>query len=135
MEARQICSRRPTRSSTSASRERVWSWLNTAVLDEAGRVRCIIHRAEDVTEREADRQRLTQALKLQRVAEKTARLGGFEVELGDGLITWSEEACAIIDLPAGHAGNPRAASPGAVGMPRVPGGHHTGSSRTRRYLP
>ncbi|MFC0385114.1 PAS domain S-box protein [Muricoccus vinaceus] len=90
-------------------RERVWSWLNTPVLDEAGGVRCIIHRAEDVTEREADRQRLTHALKLQRVAEKAARVGGFEMGLEEGLITWSEEACAILDLPAGHASTLREA--------------------------
>lgn len=44
-------------------------------------------------------------------------------------------AVRVLDLPAGHLGRPRAASPGAGGMPRVPGGHHTGSSRTRRYLP
>ena len=89
--------------------ERVWSWLNLPVMDEAGRVSCIIHRTEDVTERERDRLRLTHALKLQRVAERTARLGGWEVGLHRGLVTWSAEACAILDLPPGHVSTLREA--------------------------
>ncbi|WP_140882161.1 PAS domain-containing protein [Muricoccus nepalensis] len=91
------------------SGERAWSWLNLPVLDEAGRVSCIIHRSEDVTERERDRLRLTQALRLQRVAERTARLGGWEAALGSGLVTWSAEACAILDLAPGHVSTLREA--------------------------
>jgi PAS domain S-box-containing protein len=88
--------------SQGGAEERVFSWLNAPVLNAAGEVEYVIHRTEDVTDRELGRDRLARTLKLQRTAQRTARLGVWQMDVSSGLVTWSEEACTILDLPQGH---------------------------------
>jgi hypothetical protein len=57
----------------------------------------------DITERHAARERLAQqAMLLAQIAGKAARLGGWTIELPERRLTWSDENCAIHDLPPGH---------------------------------
>ncbi|MFL6546692.1 MAG: PAS domain S-box protein, partial [Candidatus Udaeobacter sp.] len=57
----------------------------------------------DITERHAAREQLTQkAVMLEKVAGKAARLGGWTIELPERKLTWSDENCAIHDMPPGY---------------------------------
>jgi PAS domain S-box-containing protein len=50
--------------------------------------------------RAADKRRADEALF--HIAGRNARLGGWTVDLPEGPVTWSEEVCAIHELPAGY---------------------------------
>ncbi len=57
----------------------------------------------DITERHAVREKLAQnAALLAQIAGKAARLGGWSIQLPERTLTWSDENCAIHDLPPGH---------------------------------
>jgi len=57
----------------------------------------------DITERHALRERLAKnTALLAQIAGKVARLGGWTIQLPERTLTWSDENCAIHDLPAGH---------------------------------
>jgi PAS domain S-box-containing protein len=57
----------------------------------------------DITERHAAREQLAQsAALLAQIAGKAARLGGWMIELPDRTLTWSDENCAIHDVPPGY---------------------------------
>jgi PAS domain S-box-containing protein len=57
----------------------------------------------DITERHVAREQLAQnAAVLAQIAGKAARLGGWSIELPERTLTWSDENCAIHDLPPGH---------------------------------
>lgn len=55
----------------------------------------------DVIERTRAKERLEQSAMLLRIAGQAARLGGWTLNLKDDLLTWSDETCAIHDLPPG----------------------------------
>jgi PAS domain S-box-containing protein len=58
----------------------------------------------DITERHAAREKLAQnAALLAQMAGKVARLGGWSIQLPERTLTWSDENCAIHDLPPGHS--------------------------------
>jgi two-component system cell cycle sensor histidine kinase/response regulator CckA len=108
--------------------ERFWSPVNAPVLDDDGTVAFIIHRVEDVTPyvrargsasslrdvdvMEADtiaRAQAVQALNLQlqerdrllAIAGRVARIGGWLADLDSGIVHWSDEVCAIHEVPPG----------------------------------
>lgn len=57
----------------------------------------------DITERHTAREQLAQnAALLAQIAGKAARLGGWSIQLPERTLTWSDENCAIHDLPPGH---------------------------------
>lgn len=57
----------------------------------------------DISERHAAREQLAQnAVLLAQIAGKVARLGGWSIQLPERTLTWSDENCAIHDLPPGH---------------------------------
>lgn len=57
----------------------------------------------DITERHAARELLAQnAALLAQIAGKAARLGGWTIQLPGRELKWSDETCAIHDLPPGH---------------------------------
>jgi PAS domain S-box-containing protein len=57
----------------------------------------------DITERQSAREQLTQkAVLLEKVAGKAARLGGWTIEFPERTLTWSDENCAIHDVPPGY---------------------------------
>jgi signal transduction histidine kinase/GAF domain-containing protein/CheY-like chemotaxis protein len=85
-----------------------------------------ISRSIEGMENEAERRRLYAALRertaqleqseaLLRIAVTTAHLGGFSVEVPGGRITWSDEVCAMLGVPAGTS--PTAAESLAVFAP------------------
>jgi signal transduction histidine kinase len=47
-------------------------------------------------------ERLAQSLALTRIASRLARLGGWTIDLPDYKLTWSDENCAIHDVPPGY---------------------------------
>lgn len=57
--------------------------------------------AHDVTERMEAEEQLRQSELLLQIAGKTARLGGWSIDLLENKITWSDEVCAIHDEPSG----------------------------------
>jgi PAS domain S-box-containing protein len=57
----------------------------------------------DVTERHAAREQSAQsAALLAQMAGKAARLGGWTIDLPERKLTWSDENCAIHDVPPGY---------------------------------
>jgi PAS domain S-box-containing protein len=52
--------------------------------------------------RDQDRLRLAETVALLRIAGRVAQLGGWTVQLPGRALTWSDETCAIHDLPAGY---------------------------------
>ena len=57
--------------------------------------------ARDVTGQEQHLERQRQSERLLRMAGATAQLGGWVVDLADGRATWSDEVCAIHEVPVG----------------------------------
>lgn len=57
----------------------------------------------DITERHAAREQLAQSTALlAQMAGKAARLGGWTIDLPERTLTWSDENCAIHDVPPGY---------------------------------
>ncbi len=56
----------------------------------------------DVTERKLSDDALRQSQALLRIAGRTAKLGGWMIQLPERTLTWSDEICAIHDLPPGY---------------------------------
>jgi PAS domain S-box-containing protein len=56
----------------------------------------------DITDQHLASERLAETVALLRIAGKAAHLGGWTIELPSRVLTWSDETCAIHDLPAGY---------------------------------
>jgi PAS domain S-box-containing protein len=56
----------------------------------------------DMTDQHVARERLAETVALLRIAGKVAHLGGWTIQLPGRMLTWSDETCAIHDLPAGY---------------------------------
>lgn len=70
-----------------------------AVGTPVGRVGIVM----DITERHAARERLAQnAALLAEIAGKAASLGGWTIQMPDRKLTWSDENCAIHEVPPGY---------------------------------
>lgn len=71
--------------------------------DDASVPICRVGIVMDISERHAVREALAQnAALLAQIAGKAARLGGWSIQLPERTLAWSDENCAIHDLPAGH---------------------------------
>ncbi len=57
----------------------------------------------DETPRKRAEERLHESQALLEIAGRTARLGGWAADLASDRVTWSEEVCAIHDMPTGSA--------------------------------
>ena len=57
---------------------------------------------EAVSEQEHIHERLAESLALTRIASRLARLGGWTIDLPEYKLTWSDENCAIHDVPPGY---------------------------------
>ena len=56
----------------------------------------------DVTDQHLAGERLAETVALLRIAGRVAQLGGWTIQLPGRALTWSDETCAIHDLPAGY---------------------------------
>ena len=56
----------------------------------------------DMTDQHVARERLAETVALLRIAGRVARMGGWTIQLPSRLLTWSDETCAIHDLPPGY---------------------------------
>ncbi len=72
------------------------------IRNEAGVPVRSIGTCQDVTERRLSTDQLRQNESLLRIAGRAARLGAWSLSWPQGKLTWSDETCAIHDLPAGH---------------------------------
>ncbi len=71
-------------------------------IESAGKdlLHSIIH---DITERKAAQKELEASYALLKIAGKTARFGGWSVDLGTNTMTWSDAVADIHEMPRGHA--------------------------------
>jgi PAS domain S-box-containing protein len=56
----------------------------------------------DKTDQHVAGERLAETVAMLRIAGKVAHLGGWTIQLPSRVLTWSDETCAIHDLPAGY---------------------------------
>jgi PAS domain S-box-containing protein len=68
------------------------------VFDQGGKVIGLVVMVQDITERKRIEQRLKESETLLRTAGRTARLGGYFVELPSNRVVWSTEVCAIHEV-------------------------------------
>ena len=69
--------------------------------NEVGVVQAFVERCWGTIEQCAAEEKLRENEALLRIAGKAARLGGFTIDLPENRITWSDEVCAIHEVPAG----------------------------------
>ena len=81
---------------------RVLAWRARTVRDANGVTVGFLASGEDVTERRRAEQQLRKSESLLRTAQEIANLGNFEVQLKDGSVTWSEQACRMVGFERGH---------------------------------
>jgi PAS domain S-box-containing protein len=87
---------------TKTGEERYIVWQNNVVF-EKGRIAGTISFGMDITERKQAEEKLRESLALLRIAEETAKLGGWSVNLETNRVTWSDQTAAIHEAPAGFS--------------------------------
>ncbi len=70
--------------------------------DSAGNVIGVLGISRDITSQKRAEEALRQQQALLRIAGRTARLGGWSIDLETQTATWSDEICAIHEVPVGH---------------------------------
>lgn len=65
-------------------------------------LRRVIGTSQDVTERTLAEDSLRASQSLLGIAGRVARMGAWKIELPSHALTWSDEVCALHDLPAGY---------------------------------
>ncbi len=76
-------------------------WLNRVLFDSAGRITEIQSTGQDITEAREAAVKLRESERIVEAASSLARIGGWEVDLRDGRITWSDEVCRLHEEPLG----------------------------------
>jgi len=80
-------------------------WMHSrgrAEFDAAGTAIGRVGMVMDITEERAAREQLARNAALLRIAGKAARMGGWTIHLLDRTLAWSDENCAIHDVPPGY---------------------------------
>ncbi len=73
------------------------------IRDKDGTIVGSVVTGRDITERRRVEQELQELTNLLKVAGRTARFGGWSVNLADGRVFWSEEVAAIHEMPPGFS--------------------------------
>jgi PAS domain S-box-containing protein len=68
-----------------------------------GTVDSVLSVSRDITEQKASLERLQQSRALLRIASRMGRIGAWVIELPSNAVTWSDEVCAIHEVPKGFA--------------------------------
>ncbi|MGV3569829.1 MAG: PAS domain-containing protein [Ramlibacter sp.] len=80
-----------------------WQLLRAVpIRDEAGAMSAWYGTATDIDALKQAQARLVSQAEFLRMAGRLARMGGWRVDLASGHVSWSEEAAATLDLPAGQ---------------------------------
>ncbi|MCW5625204.1 MAG: PAS domain S-box protein, partial [Burkholderiales bacterium] len=81
-----------------------WCWIEAFQVNLLDRpeVNAVAVNYRDITDRRASEEALRQSQSLRRIAGQAARLGGWTIDVATRKTTWSDEVCAIHDLPAGY---------------------------------
>ncbi len=79
-----------------------WVATRSAPLrDGSGNVVSILSVTRDITDRREAEEKLRQSAALMRIAGSAARLGGWVADLNEKRVIWSDEVCAIHQVPPG----------------------------------
>jgi len=87
---------------TAAGITRIYEAIKTPFRDAHGNVLGVIGVSRDITERKRVEESLRQQQSLLRIAGRVALIGGWSLDLATRKVSWSDEICAIHELPAGH---------------------------------
>lgn len=77
-------------------------WYNSALLDEAGRLRSILSLVLDVTERKQAENALRESRDWLALAQRIAKSGSFDVDLASNTVVWSDELKALYGIDSGY---------------------------------
>ena len=81
-------------------------WVHTLaapVRDAEGRTTGFVGTVEDITSRRLSEESLERGQMLLRIAGRLTRMGAWSVDLPNYNVTWSDEVCAIHEVPAGFS--------------------------------
>ncbi|MFC5524061.1 ABC transporter substrate-binding protein [Polaromonas jejuensis] len=82
----------------------VWVHSTVSLVRSADRLPMyVIAVTEDITARRATEDKLRQSEVLLQIAGRTARLGGWMLDVAADHVVWSDEVCKIHDMPAGSS--------------------------------
>uniref|UniRef100_UPI00359355C7 PAS domain-containing protein n=1 Tax=Thiocapsa sp. TaxID=2024551 RepID=UPI00359355C7 len=76
-------------------------WLNRGLFDSAGRITEIQSTGQDITEASEAARKLRESERIVEAASSLARIGGWEADLRNGQLTWSDEVCRLHEEPSG----------------------------------
>lgn len=83
----------------------VYRWMLARAMpqrNKAGRITRWLNTLTDIDDLKQATHQLEDPLALVRIAGKVAHLGGWKIELPERILTWSDENCAIHDVPPGY---------------------------------
>jgi len=83
--------------------DRLLAWWCRVLKDEAGSVVGALSTARDITDQRQAEEELASQYRLLRVAGKTARFGGWSVDLATNTCTWSDTVADIHGMPFGFS--------------------------------
>lgn len=87
---------------TAAGVMRIYETMKSPHRDASGNVVGVIGVSREITDRKRAEEELRQQQALLRIAGRVASIGGWSYDLATRKLTWSEEVCAIHEVPAGH---------------------------------
>ncbi|MBN8615935.1 MAG: PAS domain S-box protein [Deltaproteobacteria bacterium] len=87
---------------SAAGATRVYEAIKVPYRPGGGEVTGVIGISRDITARKQAEEALRQQQVLVRIAGRVAKLGGWSLDLAAQTVTWSDEICAIHELPAGY---------------------------------
>ena len=73
------------------------------IMDEDGHITGIRTAIQDITEHKRAQEELESNYALLRIAGRTAKFGGWSVDLGTNIATWSDEVAEIHEMPRGYS--------------------------------
>ncbi|MDD3052012.1 MAG: PAS domain S-box protein [Candidatus Cloacimonetes bacterium] len=83
--------------------ERWHRWIDKAIFDSKGRISFYLSVGEDITELRNSEKKLKLNYSLMQIAGRTARIGGWTIDLTSKIIHWSDIIADIHGMPPGYS--------------------------------
>lgn len=102
---RNVLDGKPTENFISEFKENIYSVNISPVKNKQGEIVAGMIVSRDITESKRKEELLQSNYSLLRIAGKTAKFGGWSIDLANNRVTWSDQVAAIHEMPAGYSPN------------------------------